>query len=130
MDYIKENFYNFKYGILSFLHFIKVIWRFRDWDYSYSHDILLVCLKRHLYNMEHFSNEINEDRKPKEIKLKRAIELLQNKINDDYGERCDVDVLLDDDEFRKKMVESYELEKKEWKEFTTILNDEMDGWWN
>ena len=126
-------------------------------DYSYTLDILLICLKEHLHTISTKSRfqEINETRLPKEKKLKRAIELLENKINDNYAERCgyvsygvefkELDKVDEKGQPLYEMIthatpeqkeantnalnESRVLADKEWREFTNILYNEMDGWW-
>jgi len=148
--------YNIKLSVRMVYKFFYAIWWFRGSNYNTTYEILLLCLKEHLISMEKDTFEIEESKKPKEIKLKRAIELLENKINDNYSERCgydhDYDLVFVKNEMKDENGESlYELksnasdeqnkknddalknsrilEKKEWKEFTGILNDEMNKWW-
>lgn len=145
-------YYNIKYGFKALFKFFKVIWKFRAWDYTFTERILKVCLEEHLDNIKHYSNEIEKDRLVKITKLERAIELLNNKIEDNYADRCGydfdykfyatptenhmlVEISTDEtDEQKKKntkaIFDSQLLADKEWQEFTDILRTDWNGWWS
>lgn len=145
-------YYNIKYGFKALFRFFKVIWEFRAWDYTFTERILKICLEEHLHNIKYYSNEIEKDRLVKITKLERAIELLDNKIKDDYADRCGYDfdyefdflpcknstfgelVTNQTEEQKEKntkaIFESQLLADKEWQEFTDILRTNWNGWWS
>lgn len=143
-----------KISYKMFKRFFYVIWHFRGNDYSSTLEVLKVCLEEQLKSIQSPIGlmEVDSSRIPKENKLKRAIELLNNKLKDDYSERCGYDYdykhfFIDTgrgdgtkfmettatDEQRENnkraIKESMELEKNEWEEFTDILREELPGWW-
>jgi hypothetical protein len=148
--------YNLKLSFKFFRKFFYAIWNFRAYDSTYTLEILKICLQEHLSEIASDSGmqEIDKTRLPKEEKLKRAIELLDNTLRDDYAERCGYDYNYDfnfepfEEEGKEKLFEmktttteeqevnntralkeANELEIKEWEEFTTILQYELKGWW-
>lgn len=84
-----------RYGIPNFL---KNIWRFRKelyshhwWDYRYTLDMLyrsLIIMEAGLKN----GNEVPESRDKKLAKIRRAIELLKHKLDDDYTDRAELEL--------------------------------------
>lgn len=146
---LRKSFSNLK-------RFFWVVWTYMDIDYSYTLEILKVSLEGHLNALRNDSFEVDEDRLPRVARLERALELLNHKLEDNYAERCgytldyDIDfVELEENgedgqklfeiksnatEERKKcnikaLVDAKELEKNEWREFTDIVHDDLDGWW-
>ena len=133
-------------------HFFKNIWSFRKelynhrwWDYHFT----LEMLERSLIIMEkdmHHGIEIRESRDKKIQKMQRAIQLLQNRREDNYTERAESELgqlALHDWEFedagdglsrlvdkdtpeekehnRKVFQRSREIDEAEWKELWEIF---------
>jgi len=133
--------------------FIKNVWRFRRelwqhrwWDYSFT----LMMLKRSLEIQEQGMRlqgiEADHSLDKKLVKIKRAIELLNNKLEDNYIKRIEAEfgqlntvlnfeetedgsyILVDNEteEERKhsKMIfdKAHRLEEKEWKELWEIIH--------
>ena len=69
---------NFIKSLKNFWTFRKVIWNFKWWDYSFTMDVLKVCLKEMSDNLETKGLEIDEPRLKKVEKMRRAIEIMNN----------------------------------------------------
>lgn len=96
-DYIKYgiiepiyNFFRYKlpYFIRNIWFFRKELYEFRSWDYTYNLQFLKRTLERTLICLEN-GNEVEESRLVKVNKIKRAVELLNNKITDNYIEQSE-----------------------------------------
>ena len=58
--------------------FRKALWNFRWWDYTFTLDMLKVCLKEMSDNLETKGIEVDEPRIKKVAKMRRAIEIINN----------------------------------------------------
>jgi len=126
--------------------FIKNIWRFRSelwshrwWDYHFTLEILKRSLEIQEESTRLKGIESSESLDKKLVKMKRAIELLQNKIEDNYIDRIEdingklvmkewkfedsengsyvlVDEDTEDEKKHNRMIfkKAYDLEEKEW----------------
>lgn len=65
-------------SLKNFWTFRKVIWNFNWWDYSFTFDVLKVCLKEMSDNLETKGLEVDEPRLKKVEKMRRAIEIINN----------------------------------------------------
>ena len=133
--------------------FFKNIWRFRKelaqhewWDYRYTLEILYRSLSIMVVRLEKDGIEVDSSRDKKVASIKRALELLKHKLDDDYTERVEAELgelILHDWEFeelengnhrlidndtpaerkhnRKIFREAHKLEDKEWIELWNIL---------
>ena len=133
--------------------FFKNIWRFRKelashewWDYRYTLEMLHRSLSIMVVKLEKDGIEEDVSRGKKVVKIKRALELLKHKLDDDYTERIEAEygeLILHDWEFEdlgdgtsrlidndtpaerkhNRMVfkEAHKLEDKEWIELWNIL---------
>jgi len=141
--------------IQSQINFIKNIWLFRKaltdfhwWDYSGLIQFMNIGLNEMASGIENKSGETHTTKSKKIIKMRRACEILQNHIDDNYitmaqnilGNVCECEykfVPLEDrpdsysyednltEEQRKSnhevFLKSRELEVKEWEEFCEII---------
>jgi len=80
--------YNLPYLIKNIWYFRKELYNFRSWDYSYNLQFLKRTLERTLICIEN-GNEVDESRLVKVNKIKRTIELLDNKLSDNYMEQAE-----------------------------------------
>jgi hypothetical protein len=133
--------------------FFKNIWRFRKelahhewWDYRYTLEMLYRSLSIMVVKLEKDGIEEDSSRGKKVQKIKRALELLKHKLDDDYSDRIEVELgklILHDWEFEElengnhrlidndtpaerkhnRMIfkEAHKLEDKEWIELWNIL---------
>ena len=137
--------------------FFKNIWRFRKelyshdwWDYTFTLEILYRSLVIMEEGMSKKGMEVAETRDVKVKQIRRAIELLKHKLDDDYLERVEAELgpinytnFLDEKNWKKLEGGNYELidndtpeekkhgrkvfktarklEEKEWKELWTII---------
>jgi len=133
--------------------FFKNIWRFRKelashewWDYRYTLEMLYRSLSIMVVKLEKDGIEEDVSRGKKVQKIKRALELLKHKLDDDYTERIEAELgelILHDWEFEElengnhrlidndtpaerkhnRMIfkEAHKLEDKEWIELWNIL---------
>ena len=137
--------------------FFKNIWRFRKelyshdwWDYTFTLEMLYRSLVIMEEGMSKKGPEVAETRDVKVKQIRRAIELLKHKLDDDYLERVEAELgpinytnFLDEKNWKKLEGGNYELidndtpeekkhgrkvfktarklEEKEWKELWTII---------
>jgi len=138
---------------LTIPRFFKNIWRFRKelashewWDYRYTLEMLYRSLSIMVIKLESDGIEVDSSRDKKVASIKRALELLKHKLDDDYTERVEAEfgeLIMRDWEFellengnhrvidndtpaerkhnRKIFRESHKLEDKEWIELWNIL---------
>jgi hypothetical protein len=133
--------------------FFKNIWRFRKelaqhewWDYRYTLEMLYRSLSIMVVKLEKDGIEVDSSRDKKVASIKRALELLKHKLDDDYTERIEAEygeLILRDWEFEElengnhKLIDNdtpaerkhnrmifkaaHKLEDKEWIELWNIL---------
>ena len=138
---------------LTIPRFFKNIWRFRKelashewWDYRYTLEMIYRSLSIMVIKLESDGIEVDSSRDKKVASIKRALELLKHKLDDDYTERVEAEfgeLIMRDWEFellengnhrvidndtpaerkhnRKIFRESHKLEDKEWIELWNIL---------
>ncbi len=150
-EYYKHKWYDLKWAIRNYVKYFRVVGKMRPWD---SHSVLEM-MKFQISNlcntMEKRSNEVEEDLNPKLVKMKRFIELADNKIEDEFAERCGFDhnfnfnfdgdpenegfseVLTDESDEQRKinskaLSDGHKLETKEFNEMMELLKD-MRSWW-
>jgi hypothetical protein len=76
-------------SLRNFWTFRKVIWNFRWWDYTFTLDMMKVCLKEMSDNLETKGLEIDEPRLKKVAKMRRAIEIINNMKGIDHIETAE-----------------------------------------
>jgi hypothetical protein len=133
--------YGLPNGVKNIFFFWGVIWRYRSWDSSFQMRILARSLEPLAHTLEHYGNEVDGPRLKKVAKIKRAIEILNHQVNDDYialaeeklgstvnhsygifGDKDEEDEPLEIKEINRKIFAlSSELEEQEWDELFTIL---------
>ena len=133
--------------------FIKNVWRFRRelwshrwWDYRFTIEILKRSLEIQEQGMRLKGSELSESLDKKVNNMHRAMNLLQNRIDDNYIERTEsefgklvmrdwkfeetnegnyllVDEDTEDEKKHNRMIfkKAHELEAKEWKELWQII---------
>lgn len=83
----------FRYDIPGFvrniIRFRKELWRFRNWDSGYNLEIFKRSLEITARYMELYGLEIESSRNKKVAKMKRAIELLNNTVEDNFIEQAE-----------------------------------------
>jgi hypothetical protein len=79
--------------------FVKNVWRFRKelwnhqwWDYRYNLEMLYRSLSITYEGMKERGDEVPETREPKVEAMRRALELLKHKLDDDYVERVEAEI--------------------------------------
>ena len=146
--------------IRSWKNFIKNIWLFRKaltdfywWDYGALIQFMNTGINEMACGIENKGNEIYTTKSKKILKMRRACEILQNQIDDNYTKMAENIVgKLYDCEFkfiplkdnpdlysyednlteeqknhnREVFLKSYELEIKEWEEFCDIIKGQDD----
>ena len=144
--------------------FFKNVWRFRKelynhqwWDYRFTLEMLYRSLSIMVVRLEKDGIEEDVSRGKKVAKIKRALELLKHKLDDDYVERAEAELgelVLSDFEFEKteegnyKMVDllietasvrkhnrkvfkrASDIEEKEWKELWDIFKGKKFTTWD
>ncbi len=79
--------------------FFKNVWRFRKelynhqwWDYRYTLEMMYRSLSIMVVKLEKDGNEEDISRGKKVAKIKRALELLKHKLDDDYVDRAEFEL--------------------------------------
>ena len=156
---IKDIYYNIKYGIENLINWFSIIWRDRDFDHCFFHEIMLHKLK----NMEKFfrsdyAYSVNANKDADNIK--HAINLLERIVNNDYTQEAlklfyekypdykfefktepcpdnpNLHRLIDDKTEEQKELLSIcyknadELEKKDYNEMYKYLREHIEEWWD
>jgi hypothetical protein len=99
--------------------FFKNVWRFRKelynhqwWDYRFTLEMMYRSLSIMVVRLEKDGIEEDVSRGKKVAKIKRALELLKHKLDDDYVERAEVELgelVLSDFEFEKTEEGNYKM---------------------
>jgi len=142
--------------------FFKNIWRFRKelynhqwWDYRFTLEMLYRSLSIMVVKLEKDGIEEDISRDKKVQKIKRALELLKHKLDDDYVERAELELgelphkpfefeeleggnylLIDNDTPAEKKhaqriyKRARKIEEKEWKELWGIFKGTYKTWEN
>lgn len=83
----------FRYDIPAFVknvyRFRKVLWEHRWYDYRYTLQALQTSLSIMVVRLEADGMEVESSRMKKVAKIKKAIQLIQHKIDDDFIERAE-----------------------------------------
>lgn len=159
--WLYRTYATFRYDIPLFLkniwRFRRELWRHQWWDYHFNLEILHRSLSITYQGLKKRGHEVDETRNPKLKSIERALQLIENKLNDNYVERVEKEVgemVYHEWEFEKVNEDSYqlvdkdtpeekahnklvfdkarELEEKEWKELWDIFkgtkNSKKFGW--
>lgn len=141
---------NIKWTIKNLFIYFKVVSKMRPWDSDYILIMMKFQLERLCETIDKYGIEIDEYRLPKVEKMKRALKLLNNIIEDNYADRCGYierasKLYLDKKthEIKWELQPGYEnydeakvfrdadeLRVKEWDELFDLLKYNMSGWWD
>ena len=142
--------------------FFKNVWRFRKelynhqwWDYRFHLEMMYRSLSIMERGMSKDGMEVRETRNVKLIMMRRALELLKHKLDDDYIQRAELELgtinrsefefeemedgnyrLIDNDTpAERKLAQriykrARQIEEKEWKELWKIVDGDLRGWWD
>ena len=147
----KMRYYDLKQYLWSLKTYHKIVKQMVPYDY---HSIvsMLDFQIRILKNRMEKGYEVDETLNPKLIDMERLLTLLNNKIEDDYMERCGYKhnekdfefipspdrpnsyMLVDNDTEEEKQIQrdifkrGYELEENEWSQICELLKN-MRSWW-
>lgn len=151
----------FRYDIPAFVknvyRFRKVLWEHRWYDYRYTLQALQTSLSIMVVRLEADGMEVESSRMKKVAKIKRAIELIQHKMDDDFIERVEEEMgkivytewefedvdgkpgfskLIDTDtpeqkaHMKKVFNAARSLEDREWRELWNIFKGQSHLDWN
>jgi hypothetical protein len=144
--------------------FFKNVWRFRKelynhqwWDYRYTLEMMYRSLSIMVVRLEKDGIEEDVSRGKKVAKIKRALELLKHKLDDDYVERAEAELgeiqsgpfefeKMEDGNYqlvdlvietastrkhnRKVFKRASDIEEKEWKELWDIFKGKKFTTWD
>jgi len=86
----------FRYDIPQFIgnvwKFRKELWSHRWWDYRFTLEMLYRSIQIMETEMSVKGFEVSETREPKVQSMRRALELLKHKMDDDYIDRAEAEV--------------------------------------
>jgi len=151
-EFYQDKWRNFKRSLWALRKYFKITTKMVPWDYSSILNMMKFQVEILSDYIEHQGIEVDEDRIPKVERMKRFIELANNKIEDNYAERCgyDSDYGFDfipvmgneklsqlvstapkevEEKNKKALDDSHKLEEKEWDEMFELLKD-MRSWWD
>ena len=156
---LSDIWYNLKNGISNLRKFFWVVWKYRGWDFHYNLEVFAKTIEIYLEESQYSpAMEIEKSRIPKEQKMVRVLELINNRKRDDFMERTEKELgleypykdfkfketekngikmfqMIDDDtEEEKKLISklihhSNDLEQAEWNEIWDIIKKDAQGWW-
>jgi hypothetical protein len=116
-------FYDVKYYFFNLYRFSRILWKFRDWDYSYTLEMLKQCLIFQKHNMEKFAFY---DSKKEQKKVQTCILLLNRILDDKYYSKTNMFI-------EKSNLKHYEyadyLEKQDFEYLFHILKKHIRTWW-
>lgn len=133
--------YDLPNGVKNIIFFWKVVWNFRSWDYTYNLRIFAKSLEP-LRNSLIKGQEVDITRLKKIKKIERAIEILNNIVEDKYQEIAEsqlgfsVSFEFDFENFKTKELGEenrkifylcQEIESAEWKELWTIFEGQKNS---
>jgi len=154
-EFYEDKYYDLKWILWAIKKYFKIVITMRPWDGGYILKMLRFQIDILREYLETKGIEVDESRLPKIERMKKFIELADDKIEDNYAERCgyvhfDITweeckddkpkgcyqmVVLDkdkeqDDKNTVALKKGHELEEKEYKEMFEILGTDMRGWWD
>ena len=154
-QYYREKWWKFRWILRNLRRYFKPVIHQYDFDFIY----VLTMMKFQLGLLATRIDkgfEVDESRIPKVNNIKRVIELITNIEEDNFKDRCGYNddaisinfVEIEDEENKgcyeieaiknpgfedynsKKILEdSRKLQEEEWKELFSILEKDMNGWW-
>lgn len=122
-----------RYGIKNIYYYIKVIWKQRDFDHSYTEQLWLVNFKR---KYKHYTSDkcVQYVGMEKDIQgLKICIDILERRDAGWYTNQWYDNPKREhpDHDIRKAHLElAYKTEERDWKIFCDILNKYFLRWWD
>lgn len=147
----KDLYYETKWSLWGIFKYINITRKMRPWDYIYILDMLqfqLTILKNNIEN----GNEVFDNRYNKLKDIQRTIDLINNKLNQNYIDRLpikpswynyDGKVLIDRDHSPEEIIMdskimdvAYKLEEDEWNELWDTIKkgnhneSGIDSWWD
>jgi hypothetical protein len=151
-DFWEHKWIELKRSLWALWKYFWITTKMVPWDYSSVLRMLKFQIEILADYIEKRGYEVDESRLPKVAKMRRFIELINHKIEDDYADRCGYDYNygfdfepIEGSPHLSKMVsnappeieennniaikEAYELEEREWNEMFEILKD-LRGWWD
>jgi hypothetical protein len=148
--YWQHKWHDLQNAVWALRKYFKIVTKMVPWDYSSVLKMMKFQINILADNIEKHGMEVDETRLPKVEKMRRFIELADNKLEDNYAERCGFDHDYEfekckDNEYlrelkttetaeqkkknTKALKEGRKLEEKEWNEMFELLKD-MRGWWD
>lgn len=147
----KDLYYETKWSLWGIFKYINITRKMRPWDYIYILDMLqfqLTILKNNIEN----GNEVFDNRYNKLKDIQRTIDLINNKLNQNYIDRLPIkpswynydgkiqinrdhsteEIIMDS----KIMDIAYKLEEDEWNELWDTIKkgnhneSGIDSWWD
>ena len=147
----KDLYYETKWSLWGIFKYINITRKMRPWDYIYILDMLqfqLTILKNNIEN----GNEVFDNRYNKIKDIQRTIDLINNKLNQNYIDRLPIkpswynydgkiqinrdhsteEIIMDS----KIMDVAYKLEEDEWNELWDTIKkgnhyeSGIDSWWD
>lgn len=123
---------DFRIILINIKIFTPIILTFRDWDYSYTLNVLKVCLKEQrqamldcLYLKE---DENGKDNRNAVAKIEEAISTIETIEKDPFIEEAHK--ILNTDEVNSELAHlAWDLEKKAWSSLFDNLKKNMRNWW-
>lgn len=87
---IWDLFYKILYFFKNIWMWKKVLWNYRWYDYHFVLESLYTAIYIMANNTEKYGNELESHRSKKVAQMRRLLELIQNKMNDNFIERSEI----------------------------------------
>jgi len=130
--------------------FRRELYRFEPWDYSYNLELFRISLEQTANYLEKYGYEEDTSRNKKIKKIRRAIELLNNELEDNYIDQARKILKIDNDNcYDEEVIDlSHKLDQDQWEELWQIIKGKqcnkniktpykkwfdgssMRGWWD
>jgi len=117
---VRDIYYNIKYGIKNLYYYLPVVWKNREWDYSYIYIILNKKFERMEHLHRNYGHLIRSNRTAKQLMI--AKNLTKRLIEYDYISNALID-------YNKKYKDDFKLkfESIEGKKYSRLINNRPES---
>jgi hypothetical protein len=130
LDWLETKWYKAYYGIQNLWIWLPVVWRDRDWDWSYLNRVMRFKLLRMADGCEKYSYHLHKNRDVKQMRI--VAELLRRMDEHPYYDNADVRAGGDRDiRVKGRSVWAQHIETQENQDMAYFLKmmGKMRGWW-
>lgn len=121
---IKRAIRSLVYSLKNVKHYLKVVWKDRDWDYAYMEELMLVKFEKWYAKYEEDScNGFGHVGIEKELQAMRiCIAILKRRTENWYLTHWNQNSMI-------TVQQLIQVEKRDWRIFCAILEKHFEKWW-